>query len=102
MLGLSTYYHHLKRLRKEIHTPKDTQITDLEKIKYVTYFSLQKKKEVNAHFFKSKRYVFLNKQVQTFKFTKKETDKTGVSTCRDSHKPVTNTFLEACPDREGL
>ena len=32
----------VKRLRKENHTPKDTQITNMEKRKYVTYFSLQK------------------------------------------------------------
>ena len=62
----------------------------------------KKKKEVNAHFIKSKRYVFLNEQVQTCKFTKKKTGKTGVSTCQDLHSPVTNTSPEARADREGL
>ena len=58
----------VKILRKENHTPKATQITDLEKRKHDT-FLCKKKKEVNAHFYESKRYVFLNKQVQTCKFT---------------------------------
>ena len=62
---------------------------------------MRKKKE-EKHFFESKRYAFLNEQVQTCKFAKKETSKTGVLTCRNLHNPVTHSYPEARTDGEGL
>ena len=62
---------------------------------------MQKKKEVKD-FFESKRYVSLNEQVQTCKFAKKETSKTGVLTCQNLHNPVTHSCPEARADGEGL
>ena len=57
----------------------DTQDVDPKRESMSHSFSCEKRRK-QKHFFESESNVSLNKQVQTCKFTKKETSKTGVST----------------------